>query len=545
MHTFNGMFPWKSARWFYSLHFLLLLLSLPSVWGQAEGADVVFHGKTLFAIRTPTADLTAAEAAELAASRLERFASNRSLDLSELHIEPVAGGDAIRAAANLIVLVTVEEAAAHQRSRSELAADWYNRLRAAAVAYRDTTSLRFWLVLVSFFLLYSALFAAAFWILRWLQQKARNLADWYTRRHLETRGSRLLSLFSAATLLDAIATAVSLARWVVVLVLFNFYVNYSIRLFPGTESISRTLGSYMLAPLYQLGGAVVAYLPSLSFVLVVALLANYLIRLSNYIFIKIARGAILVDGFYPDWAIPTAKLVRLLIIVLSVIIAFPYLPGAQSPAFQGVSLFIGVLFSLGSSSTISNVINGVILTYMRAFQIGDRVKIADLVGDVVEKNLLVTRLKTIRNEIVTIPNSQIMAAQILNYSVLAREKRLILFTTATIGYDIPWQRVHEILLAAAAATSGVQPDPAPYVWQRALNDFNVSYELNVYTADAPGMYDTYSALHANIQEHFHRAGIEIMSPNYLALRDGNASTVPPSDRPAGYEAPGFRIVPKA
>jgi small-conductance mechanosensitive channel len=243
--------------------------------------------------------------------------------------------------------------------------------------------------------------------------------------------------------------------------------------------------------------------------------------------------------------VPTAKLVRLLIIVLALIIAFPYLPGSHSPAFQGISLFVGVLFSLGSSSTISNVINGVILTYMRAFQVGDRVKIADTIGDVCEKNLLVTRVQTIRNEVVTIPNSQIMAAQILNYSVMAREKRLILFTTVTIGYESPWQEVHRLLLAAAGATEGVELDPPPFVWQRSLHDYNVAYELNVYTGDARRMFDVYSALHANIQNEFNRAGVEIMSPAYHAIRDGNTATIPVRHRSPDYEAPGFRIAPEA
>lgn len=523
------MFQFFAA--FRALVLSLLLLPVFSISLFSQPAPVRFHGQLLFEIRTPTADLAPSEAAGLAAARLEAFAANRSLSSSTLHVEPTPNGHLIHAGTSLLLLVTPAEAAAHQRDAASLASDWLTRMQAAIDAHRATNSLRFWLGVALRLCLYTLLFALAVWLLNWLQLRARAFADAYTQTHLADRGSRILSLFSPSTLLDGLANLLSLTRWLLILVLFNFYLNYAIRLFPGTGEISRTLGSYLLSPLYDLGGALVSYLPSLFFVLLVALIANYLIRLSNFVFIKIARGAILVEGFYPDWAVPTAKLVRLLIIVLAVIIAFPYLPGASSPAFQGISLFIGVLFSLGSSSTISNVINGVILTYMRAFQIGDRVKIADTIGDVTEKNLLVTRIQTFRNEVVTVPNSQIMATQILNYSLLAREKRLILYTAVTIGYDAPWRQVHQLLLAAAAATPGVEQTPAPFVWQRALNDFNITYELNVHTADARRMFDTYSALHSNIQDEFNRAGVEILSPNYHALRDGNASTIPVRPRP--------------
>ena len=528
-----------------SLPLLLSLLSANLALAQFPAAPVRFQGEILLEIKTPTADLTPAESASLTAARLEHLAADRSFDLSTLNVETTPSGHLIRAGANPLLLVTPTEALAHQRPASALAADWLARISNAIEAHRATNTFSFWASVVLYVLLYSLLFAASVWFVNWLQRKARTVADWYAQKYFAGRGSGILSLFSTATLLDGLATLLSLARWVVILVFFNFYLNYSIRLFPGTREVSRTLGSYLLAPLFELGIAVISYLPSLFFILLVAVFTSYLIRLSNYVFIKIARGAIIIDGFYPDWAVPTAKLVRLLILVLAAIIAFPYLPGSQSPAFQGISLFVGVLFSLGSSSTISNVINGVTLTYMRAFQIGDRVKIADTIGDIAEKNLLVTRIRTIRNEVVTIPNSQIMAAQIFNYSLMAREERLILFTSVTIGYDAPWKTVHELLLAAAAATNGVRQTPAPFVWQRSLNDYNVAYEINVFTADARGMFDIYSELHANIQEKFNQAGVEIMSPSYHAIRDGNTVTIPPGERPPGYEAPGFRIAPKS
>jgi small-conductance mechanosensitive channel len=175
---------------------------------------------------------------------------------------------------------------------------------------------------------------------------------------------------------------------------------------------------------------------------------------------------------------------------------------------------------------MGNVIAGVILTYMRPFKVGDRVQIADTTGDVVEKSLLVTRVRTIKNVEVILPNNAVLGAHILNYSANARKRGLILNTTITLGYDAPWRRVHELLIQAALRTAGIKSSPSPFVLQTSLNDFHISYEINAYTDEASRMAELYSDLHKHIQEEFNHAGVEIMSPSYLALRDGNASTTP-------------------
>jgi small-conductance mechanosensitive channel len=228
-------------------------------------------------------------------------------------------------------------------------------------------------------------------------------------------------------------------------------------------------------------------------------------------------------------------------VVFAMVVVFPYLPGGQSEAFKGVSIFLGVLLSLGSSSAVSNVLAGLVLTYMRPFHTGDRVKIADCAGDVLEKTLLVTRIRTIKNVEVVIPNAAILGTQILNYSALARSRGLILNTTVTIGYDAPWRTVHNLLIRAALRTEGVLTDPMPFVLETSLNDFHISYELNSYTDRANEMQDIYSRLHAAIQDSFNEAGVEIMSPTFYALRDGNSVTIPADHRPVDYETPAFRI----
>jgi small-conductance mechanosensitive channel len=187
------------------------------------------------------------------------------------------------------------------------------------------------------------------------------------------------------------------------------------------------------------------------------------------------------------------------------------------------------------------VLAGLVLTYMRPFRIGDRVKIADTTGDVIEKSLLVTRVRTIKNVEVVIPNSAILGNQILDYSAMARSQGLILNTSVTIGYDTPWRTVHDLLTHAALNTEGVLSNPAPFVLQTSLNDFHISYELNAYTDRPNEIHNIYSHLHEAIQDSFNQAGVEIMSPSFYALRDGNATTVPEDKRPVNYEAPSFRV----
>jgi small-conductance mechanosensitive channel len=253
------------------------------------------------------------------------------------------------------------------------------------------------------------------------------------------------------------------------------------------------------------------------------------------------RETIRWPGFYPEWAMPTSKMAELVILAFALVIIFPYLPGSDSPAFKGVSIFLGVLFSLGSTSAVANVIAGVILTYTRAFRIGDRVQIADTVGDVIAKTLLATQVRTIKNVVITVPNSLVLGSHIINFSTSANGRGLILHATVTIGYDAPWRQIHALLIAAAEATSDILNEPRPFVLQTSLDDFYVSYQINAFT-DQPGkMAAIYSGLYQNIQDKFNEAGVEIMSPHYAAVRDGNSTAIPETYLPANYKPPGFRL----
>jgi small-conductance mechanosensitive channel len=204
---------------------------------------------------------------------------------------------------------------------------------------------------------------------------------------------------------------------------------------------------------------------------------------------------------------------------------YPYIPGSSSAAFQGVSLFAGALFTLGASSTAGNFIGGIVLIFSGSFRVGDRIKIGNVVGDVEESTLALTRLRTNKNELITFANGSVLAQSLVNYSAIARKDGVIIHTSVTIGYDVPWRKVHELLLAAAMRTEYVLEEPPPFVLQTSLNDFHVSYQINAYTREANRMTAILSELHEHIQDSFAEGGVEILSPSFTALRDAYPGAV--------------------
>ena len=333
-------------------------------------------------------------------------------------------------------------------------------------------------------------------------------------------------------------------KWVVIVLIIYIALPILFGIFPWTENFAHTLFGYILNPVKRIATALWNYLPSLITIIVIVFIFRYVLNFLYYLRIEIERGKLHLPGFYADWANPTYQIIRVLIIAFMLVVIFPYLPGSDSPIFKGVSVFLGFLFTFGSAGSLSNIISGLVLTYMRLFKIGDRVKIADVTGDVIEKSLLVTRIRTTKNEIISIPNSTIMNSPTINYSSDAADKGLIMYTTVTIGYDVPWRDMHQALIDAALRCELVLKEPAPFVLQTSLDDFYVSYQINLYTREANRQAFIYSELHKHIQDVCNERGIEIMSPHYRSERDGNMSTIPASYLPKEYKAPGFNFTIK-
>ncbi|MBM4263360.1 MAG: mechanosensitive ion channel [Deltaproteobacteria bacterium] len=376
------------------------------------------------------------------------------------------------------------------------------------------------------------------WLLRKVQ---RRVTEWHREHRPPDQAQKSDSELSdqAQQVLGRMSQGV---RLVLLLIALYVCVPAILSVFPASRHIAATLLPYAWTPVEQLIGGLIGFAPNLLSILVIAIVTRYLVRFIRFLLGEIDKGTIYVPGFHAEWAQPTPKLLCFLIVLFAVVLASPYLPGFGSPAFQGISIFLGVLLSLGSTAVVANLVAGTALIYMRAFNVGDRVKIADTFGDVIEKTLLITRVRTVKNVEVTIPNAMVLGNHMITYSGMTDETGLILHTTVTIGYDAPWRHVHERLIAAAKATACVKDDPAPFILQTALNDFTVAYELNIFTTEARLSLEILSELHQNIQDKFNEAGIEIMSPHFTSLRDGNSIAVPVEYLSKAAPAKSFRIV---
>lgn len=339
-------------------------------------------------------------------------------------------------------------------------------------------------------------------------------------------------IFTERQIARALHKLVNYAWLAVRVLLFLLWLNLVFAQFDWSREVALSVFGFFGALIRQIVQAVADYLPNLAIIAVVVLLARLVLHMVFSFFEGIRLERIALPGFYPDWARTSHGLAKVLIIALTLVIIFPYLPGSSSPAFQGVSIFFGLLVSLGSTSVVANIMAGIVITYTRAFKIGDRVRIADTEGDIIERSAFVTRLRTPKNEEVAIPNAMVMANHIVNFSAQAKEEGVMLHTTVTIGYDVPWPRVHSILTQAAHNTAEILDEPAPFVLQTSLDDNYVAYELNAYTRKPGNKARIASDMHANIQDGFRDADIEILSPMYQADRDGSTLTVPPSLDPA-------------
>ena len=505
-------------------------------------AEVRFDGTVLFEVKERILSYSPEERAKAISDRIELLSKDPLLRLEEIKAADFDEGAAISHKDLIIMTITDKDARLAGRPRLTLAQEYAEKIRNAINAKQARYSFRSILFGVLFTLISTAVLIAILILFKRTFPKIYGIVHSWKGTRIRSIVIQAFEALSADRIVGMLIICVQGFRIFLTVLLFYFYIPLVFSFFPWTQGYAGILFGYLAYPFKAVGSAILDYLPNLFFLAVISVVTYYAVRIIRLLFNEIDKGTLVLPGFYRDWAMPTFKIVRFLVIVFGVVMAFPYLPGSESPAFKGVSIFLGVLFSLGSSSAVANVVAGVILNYTRAFSIGDRVRIGDVEGDITYKTLLVTHIRTIKNVEITLPNSTVLSGAILNYSTAAKDFALILHTSITIGYDASWRRVHELLIAAAAATQYIMKDPQPFVLQTALNDFYVSYQINAYTDHPHEMAHIYSELHQNIQDKFNEGGVEIMSPHYSQLRDGNTVTIPENYRPADYTAPGMRVV---
>lgn len=513
---------------------------------RIDGYPVLIDGQMILSIRRDIAGFTAQERALTITRRLKRIARNDAISVDDLTIQRSADDQSVFLSLGHEVLITITEqdAKADRSTPEALANQSLATIKAAINRYRADREPE--KLLANTVLATAA--ASAFLLISFLVIKVTGRLFPSLARVIANRvpGFKLnnVEIISPAAISAFWLQVLRLVRLAALLILLFVCAIFILRLFPWTRALGEMVFGYLISSVELVLGAVANYLPNLFVVAIIISVAYYSLRALKPFFVAVERGNLEIPGFYADWAQPTYNILTVLVIALALVLVFPYLPGFNSPAFQGVSVFLGLLLSLGSTSAITNVIGGVILIYTRAFRIGDHIRVGDVVGDIIEKNFLAVRICTPANQIITIPNATLLSNQVVNYNISSRDLKefLILQTTITLGYEVPWRDVHGTLVRAALDTEHVLRQPAPFVLQTSLDNFYVSYQLNAYT-DAPNlMVIIYSNLHQSIQDHCREQGIEILSPGYTALRDGSASTIPSaSDLPADSGPPACRV----
>jgi small-conductance mechanosensitive channel len=500
------------------------LMFVPAMAADAQQTDaassespatalVELDGRPILRVRG-VAGLSAVDRARVIKDRIIEFARDRDVPVGTLSLEESPLGTAIVAGGKPLLVVSDADSALEEMDRQTLArvtreilverVKTWRAERAPEVRWRNAALAAAATLLLGVFL----------WIVSRVTRRLREYVRTRIASRVRSVGVQSFEFVKARHLQALAQSAPGFAFWVVVVAAIYTYLDFVLKLFPATRVLGEGLFSLVTDPLQTLGLGFLDQLPNLIFLVVLAFVVRYLLKLMRLYFEAIGRGALRFENFDAEWSLPTYKVLRLFVVILALVVAYPYIPGSDSAAFKGISVMLGVLFSLGSSSVIANVIAGYTMTYRRAFRTGDRIKVGEVMGEVVDSRIQVTMLRTPKNEMVVVPNSEILNTSLINYSTLAKTQGLVLHTTVGIGYETPWRQVEAMLLMAAARTEGLLREPPPFVLQKSLGDFCVVYEINAYTDSAARMPQLYSALHSNILDVFNEYGVQIMTPAY-------------------------------
>lgn len=491
-----------------------------------KGYAVAPFSDTLFKLYNRAGSFLPQARAAAVTKRIQKLADEYYFGKDSLQLIPEEQDINIVFGENIIISISDEDALHMNTNRRQLAEQYKNQIVNAVIQYKKSTNFRSMLRQSALALLLMVMLALTIY----LSNKSFGLLR---KKITEQKGKRIngirfrqYSFMNEEQHAELLFTLTSFARLVVPFLLIFLVLPLFFGIFPATKKFADIIIGFIKTPVLGILQSSLNYLPKLATIIVMITIFSFVLRGLRFFKKEIEKGALKIPGFHTDWANPTYQIVRVLVYAFLLVAVFPYLPGSGSPVFNSVTIFLGALFTFGSSTSLGNIISGLALTYMRSFKDGDRVKIGDVTGDIVEKNLLVTRVRTIKNEVISIPNSNVLNNHTINFSKDAPDRGLILHTTITIGYDVPWKTVQALTLKAALATRLIETEPAPFIYQTSLDDFYVSYQVNAYTRSPNNQASIYSELHQNILDQFNQAGVEILSPHYRALRDGSMMAMP-------------------
>jgi small-conductance mechanosensitive channel len=355
-----------------------------------------------------------------------------------------------------------------------------------------------------------------FWLLargtRWI--RGRLSGAMANSEKLQVGGMHLLD---ASHVLNFARGIVTLIAWIVALFLASAWLTFVLERFPYTRPWGEGLEGNLIDLLRQIAVAISEAMPGLLLVVVIMFLGRVLVRIGGTFFRRVEDGKVQLAWIDPETARPTRRIFNFAIWVFALAMAYPYLPGAGTEAFKGLSVLVGVMVSIGGASVVGQAFSGLILMYLKSFRRGDYVRIGDSEGTVIELGTFTTRIRTGLGEEITLPNSNVMNTTTKNYSRAFPGTGCVVDTTVTIGYSTPWRQVHAMLEEAARRTTDIASTPEPFIRKTALSDFYVEFRLVAYTPSASPerRADVLNRLHANILDVFNEHNVQIMSPHYM------------------------------
>ena len=491
---------------------------IDSLRAVTPGVPVVVEADTLFKIYAARGGHSAFDRAQTATETIIKIGHDRRLRRDSVYLLDNDSYIDIMYGEKVIISVTENDALWHSTTPDVLAETWMPIIADKIKLLKAENS--FWQILkrAALFILVIVIQYLLVKLINFLFRKLRREIIWLKVHKLKPLVVKDYELLNTTYLCRILIVFSRFLRYAVLLFLFILTVPILFSIFPQTEGLALKIFDYIVDPIKMVIKSIIEYIPNLFIIAIIWYCVRYIVKGLRYISDEIQSEKLKISGFYPDWAEPTFNIIRFLLYAFMVAMIYPYLPGSESGVFQGISVFVGLIVSLGSSSVISNFIAGFVITYMRPFKKGDFIKVNDTVGNVVEKSPFITRIRTIKNEIITIPNSFITTSDTVNYSASARQYGLIIHTMLTMGYDVPWRKVHQLLIDSALKTSGVLEHPAPFVLETELNDNYMCYQINAYIKDADEMPFIMSDLLQNIQDYFNEAGIELFAPHHFTTK---------------------------
>jgi small-conductance mechanosensitive channel len=508
-----------------------------------DTAPLIIQNRPIVVFRAPLGARTAPERAAAAAARIRRAAELNAA--GELSLQRVPEGVVVSLGPTGLFAITpadLDPSAAE--TLDEVAARAVRQLQIALQGEREQRSLAHLLRAIALAVIATLLFALFLRLLVLARRFAHRRMPLVAKARVADVSVGGFTLFSAAQLLSFLRRLLDIAWWVAGLFAAYLWLTFVLTRFPYTAPWGEALGAYLVATVRGLALGALRGIPGLFTVVLIFVGTRFLTRLVDALFRGVEAGEVTLPWVHADTAQPTRRLVTVLLWLFAIVVAYPYLPGSDSNAFKGVSVFVGLVLSLGSSGLVNQAMSGLVIMYARAFRPGDYVRIGDTEGVVSELGMLSTKVRTNKREEVTIPNAVLVGTTAKNYTRLSGDEGVLLHTTVTIGYDTPWRQVQALLILAADRTPGLRRDPRPFVRQSELSDFYVAYEVNA-ALDRPEIrIQVLSDLHANILDCFNEYGVQIMSPHYEGdpshpkVVGPSAWSLPPADGTRGAHAIG-------